>query len=78
MALQIKSNLTTNKEQQVQENKINSPVNNNYKEVLAKYDGREISSLVGCIAKDLFCPKINQLTGSTEMPELFIDDYVLK
>ena len=79
MALQIKSNLTQQKEQQqAQEPKNNPLVNNSYKTILTKYDGREISSLTGCIAKDLFCAKINQLSGAIEMPELYIDDYVLK
>jgi hypothetical protein len=46
--------------------------------ILEKYDGREISSITGCIAKDLFCNKINQITGATEPVTLYIDDYILK
>jgi hypothetical protein len=61
------------------ENKIIShiPVTTNIT-VLEKYDGREISSITGCIAKDLFCAKINQITGLHEPVTLYIDDYILK
>lgn len=62
----------------VQSKKEVTPVNHIYREILHKYDGREISSVRGCVAKDLFCAKINLLTGKSEMPELYIDDYVLK
>lgn len=79
MAFQIKQIVSTSKDTIPIEKEVKvSPVNNNYKEVLAKYDGREISSTKGCIAKDLYCTKINQFTGTSETPDLFIDDYVLR
>lgn len=46
--------------------------------VLEKYDGREISSVTGCIAKDLYCSRICVFTGNTLNPILYINDYVLK
>ena len=74
MAFQIHSRATEQK--QDQEVKRESSVGNIT--ILEKYDGREISSLTGCIAKDLFCSKINQFTGANEMPTLYINDTVLR
>lgn len=76
MAFDIVRKVTTDSKE------VKTPVNtenlNKYKTVLAKYDGREISSETGCIAKDLYCSKIHQITGAVLPPDLYIDDYVLK
>jgi len=76
MAFNITKRVTTDSKEVVPP--INKDTQHEYKIVLEKYDGREISSELGCVAKDLYCSKIHQITGKVMTPDLYIKDYVLK
>lgn len=73
MGFQIKRIIEQTKEVE------NLPVNRSDELIILDiYDGREISSTLGCQAKDLYCSRICVFTGKSLNPLLHINDYVLK